>query len=96
MQQPPSRLVSEALLTLLPQHACGLYLNHNAHKDIYEIAEHWVADNDWCDWKDEDAKARAIATDSIWTLQWYPETPIGFRAIAAPTLEELLAMIMEE
>ncbi len=83
------------LLGLLPQHACGLSLEHNAHKNVYDSAEQWVADNVWCNWKDEDAKARAIATDSIWTLQWYPDTPIGFYAVAAPTLDELLAFANE-
>lgn len=79
------------LLKLLPQHECGLHLNHNDHKNVYETAEQWIVDNDWCDWENDEAKQRAIATDSIWTLQWYPDTPVGFYAVAAPTLDELLA-----
>ncbi len=43
------------------------------------------------DWENKEAEARAIAADEIWTLQWYPNTPVGFNSIAAPTLEELLA-----
>ena len=84
--------MTEDFIGLFPKHDCGLYLNHNAHKDVYESAEQWIADNDWCDWKDEDAIARAIASDSIWTLQWYPTSPIGFCAVAAPTLKEVMAI----
>lgn len=87
----------QAILTdfprLLPRHKCGLHLEHNAHKNTYESAEQWIADNDWCDWENEDAKQRAIDTDEIWTLQWYPDTPVGFYALAAPTLAELFKLV---
>jgi hypothetical protein len=79
----------------LPKHKCGLYLEHNHHRDIYESAKVWLEDNDNHEWKSEDDKQRAIATDEIWTLQWYPHTPVGFISIAAPTLDELLAWAME-
>jgi hypothetical protein len=75
----------------LPEHKCGLHLEHNVHKNYYETAESYIRDYGMHVWKDEASKQRAIDTDSIWTLQWYPDTPIGFYAIAAPTLEELLA-----
>jgi hypothetical protein len=74
----------------LPEHKCGLYLQHNEHRNYYQSATEWIADHDLYDWKDEASKQRAIQSDSVWTLQWYPDTPIGFCAIAAPTLEELL------
>lgn len=86
---------STDLLGLLPKHNCGLYLTHNAHKDVYDTAEQWIADNDLYEWKDDDAKARAIETDSIWTLLWYSHTSVGFCAVAAPTLTELLALANE-
>jgi hypothetical protein len=34
---------------------------------------------------------RAIATDELWTMQWYPETPVGFCVLHASTLAALLA-----
>lgn len=74
----------------LPKHKASLTICHNDHKDIYESAEQWIVNNEWCDWKNDEDKQRAIATDSIWTIQWYPDTPVGFIAIAAPTLAELL------
>lgn len=76
-----------------PQHKCSLTLTHNDHRDYYQSAEDWIEENsDRLNWESDDAKGRAIETDSIWTLQWYPDTPIGFYCVAAPTLEEVLAL----
>lgn len=76
----------------LPGHKCGLFLQHNEHRSYYEAAAEWIGQNDHYAWKDEASKQAAIASDSVWTLQWYPDTPIGFYAVAAPTLEELLEL----
>lgn len=86
---PLPRLV-RALEELIPSHKCGLYLEHNQHKDVYESAEDWINNHELFRWINDESKQRAISTDSIWTLQWYPETPISFHAIAAPSLFELL------
>lgn len=75
---------------LLPAHDAGLSLEHNQHRSVYDTAEQWIAENDWCDWESDEAKREAIEIDSIWTLQWYPDTPVGFYAVAAPTLADLL------
>lgn len=85
-----------ALLALLPKHKYGLFLTHNEHRDYYEKADDYIREG--CErpaqtvWKDDEAKQRAIATDEIWELQWYPDTPIGFYHVAAPTLHELLEL----
>lgn len=80
----------------LPKGEYGLYLTHNDHKSVYDTLPEWLEN---CaaiyDWADEEAKQRAIETDCIWTLQWYPHSPIGFTAVAAPTLPELLEMVAE-
>lgn len=75
----------------LPDHKCGLFLTHNEHRNYYESAEKFIVDRELV-FADEDAKARAIATDEIWELQWYPDTPIGSYTVAAPTLDEVLAL----
>ncbi len=77
-----------------PFHKCGLYLTHNEHKDYYQKVEDWIKEVDY-DWKDEESKMRAIYNDEVWTLHWYPDTPIGSYAVAAPTLEELLEQANE-
>lgn len=77
----------------LPEHKCGLYLTHNEHRDLYQKLEKWIVDNDATeDFADDAARQRAIETDECWVLQWYPDTPVGFCRVAAPTLEEALAL----
>lgn len=83
----------------LPYHKCALYLSHNEHLGDYYTAAEWIAD--WegreCppNWRDESQKARAIETNEVWTLHWYPDTPIGSWHICAPTLPELLEYAKE-
>lgn len=81
------------LLAAFPAHKAGMTLEHNDHKNVYEKASDWIADNEWCEWESESAKQQAIETDEIWTLRWYPETPVGFCAVAAPTLPDLLRIV---
>ena len=70
----------------LPEHKCGLHLSHNEHRDMYETveefydAENFVSPEEW---------DKAVKEDSVWVLQWYPDTPIGFYIIAASTLEAI-------
>lgn len=78
-------------LDWLPKHAAGLTLQHNDHKSVYDSVEQWIEKNTLFDFISEGEKQKAIATDSIWTLQWYPHTPIGFYSIAASSLAALEA-----
>ena len=77
----------------LPAHECSLKLEHNPHRSDYESLPVWCSLNalhgtyKWCD---EGAEARAVASGELWVLQWHPDTPVAFHAIAAPTLNELL------
>jgi hypothetical protein len=74
-----------------PVHKAGMMLFHDDHKTNYQTAGDWITEQkDNYDWESDGAKQRAIDTDSIWTLTWYPATPIGSYSIAAPTFEELL------
>lgn len=74
-----------------PGHKCGLYLTHNEHRDLYEPLAEFIVDRD-IKFADDAARQRAIDTDELWTLQWYPDTPVGFYFVAASTLEEVLAL----
>lgn len=80
---------------IFPQHKCGLYLCHNGNRDYYQTVEKYLEDHDTADWENDDSKKRAIDTDEIWELQWYPNTPIGFYRVAAPTLEEVMAYALK-
>ncbi|MGA3170344.1 MAG: hypothetical protein ABSE62_04965 [Chthoniobacteraceae bacterium] len=74
-----------------PAHKCGLFLSHNEHRDVYQTVTEFIGDGLAYSFRDETSMYQCIATGELWTLHWYPETPIGFHLIAAPTLEELLA-----
>jgi hypothetical protein len=82
-------------LTLIPGHKCSLTISHNQHRNYYESATEYIfrfPDG----WKDEKSKQRAIDTDEIWELQWYPDTPVGFRRVYAPSLAELLELSKDD
>ena len=70
----------------LPEHKCGLHLSHNEHRDVYETVEQFYDPGDFVS---EEEWLKAIKEDSVWVLQWYPNTPIGFNRIAASTLEAI-------
>lgn len=58
----------------------------------YETVEQWLADNDERQWADviEGERDKITSTKTLWTLQVYPETPIGFFAWAASSLDVLI------
>lgn len=72
-----------------PAHNCGLYLTHNEHRDVYDPLEQFIEQRQ-LEFPTAEMKERSIATDECWILQWYPDTPVGFYIVAAPTLEELI------
>lgn len=78
----------------LPKHACGLFLTHNEHRDYYETAREFISSRS-TPFKNVEAESRAIETDNIWVLHWYPRNPVGSYIVAAPTLEEVLAWAAE-
>jgi hypothetical protein len=78
-----------------PPHLGGLFVSHNPHKANYETLEEWSRD-DVAEWVSDDERERAIATDSVWAIQWYPRTPIGFCCVAASTLSAALAYALAD
>lgn len=68
-----------------------MYLTHNEHAANYDTAEGWM-DNmtDWFANDPPESVAEMKATNSIWTLQIYPSTPIGFNLWNRATLDEVI------
>tara|TARA_R110000868_G_scaffold184392_1_gene425920 strand:+ start:808 stop:1092 length:285 start_codon:yes stop_codon:yes gene_type:complete len=83
----------------LPKHDCGLYIEHNPNRDSYQNVQEWIEVDEvfGCpvDWKNDEQKQRAITANEVWTLRWYPNTPISNCYIASPTLGELLEFAAE-
>lgn len=77
---------------VLPPHRCELSLRHNAHLSSYEtVAETFENQPEY--YSDDSfppgEKQRCIDANEMWTLHWYPDTPVGFHVIHAATLEAL-------
>lgn len=78
-----------------PRHEASLHLTHNDHKSYYRTVQEAITDEDfgYCedDWVSPEQKKKAIDTNDCWTLQWYPDTPVGFCKLSAADLDVLLA-----
>ena len=63
-----------------------------ASDGYYMPVDQWIAlqDPNLYDWRDDAAKLRAIENNEVWTIHWYPNSPVGFQAVAAPTLFECI------
>lgn len=87
---------TEKLLTLLSGPHSSLHIGFNDdHACNYATAQEWHDEwgfyrgdeNDRIDWASEGERLRAIQTNSVWTIQWYPNTPVGFNCVGASTLD---------
>lgn len=80
----------------LPPHKATLHLDHNQHKAYYDLIEDYIQnEEERFNFRSPEERQACIDTNEIWELQWYPDTPVGFCAIAAPTLEALIEYAKE-
>jgi hypothetical protein len=92
---PAVQALESQPLPAFPAHKCGLYLTHNQHRDYYEPLDEYLSEREFADtFESPEAMQRAIDTDEHWHLQWYPDTPVGFCHVSAPTLAEVLRLAM--
>jgi hypothetical protein len=79
------------LIMQFPRHAASLHLTHNQHKAYYETVETYVS-HMCCppDCVSDEQRDKALATQELWELQWYPDTPIGSYAIYGADLDTVL------
>jgi hypothetical protein len=84
------------LLSLLNGKFSSLSIGFNDHHAAnYVTAEGWRDefgfyrgdDKDSIQWASDDERVKAIANNSVWTIQWYPQTPVGFCCVGASTFE---------
>lgn len=73
--------------------AIALDVEYDQHRVLYESVEGLGIDDE--DWVSPEEKARAIATESVVTLRWYPDTPVAYCYVAASTLAACLAAAIE-
>ena len=77
---------------IFPKHLT-LTLTHNEHKNYYQTVTESAEMGDLgyrdTDWVSPEQRQKAIDTDECWTLQWYPDTPVGFNIMSAADLDVL-------
>jgi hypothetical protein len=86
-----------------PKHKASLHITHNVHKTYYETMEEALAEMpdgyhstyDRDEFPDEAEIEKAIKTDSVWTIQWYPNSPVGFNRVHAATLGRALEFALQ-
>jgi len=70
----------DKLLKLISMCRCGVYLTVNQHRDYYETAAQKLEESEGYECPpeiDEIVKQKMIGTNTIITIQFYPDTPIG-------------------
>lgn len=81
---------------MFPIHKASLHLTHNQHKAYYETVESYTGDFDWKDdWVSEEQMKKAMETQELWELQWYPDTPIGSYRVIGADLDVVLSKAKE-
>lgn len=78
----------------LPKHL-AICIEHNPHKCYYETVEQHFADRPQ-KWVSEEDRQLCVANDDVWTVQYYPDTPIGFYCAAGSSLEIVLDYLNKE
>lgn len=97
-----ARAVESLLKGLMGGEFSSLSVSFNDHASYYYTADRAVEDGDYdrVQWVSEEERAKAIELNSIWLVQWYPDTPVGSCTIGASTLiaclEFLSAMRAED
>lgn len=85
--------LEDALKSLIRGKYSSLVLSMNDYNGPNYMTVADVAnDNNWpADWVSEEEKQKSIATNCMWVLHWYPDTPIGFHAIAGSSIASVVA-----
>lgn len=91
--------VVAAFIGMLPAYECDLSINHNQHKTANETAENYINGNASYYSADTFAsaedRAKCIETNELWTVHWYPRTPISFEVVNGSTLAIVMDVIAE-
>lgn len=89
--------IEDLLRGLLLRDMACLRLSFNDHTANYVDAAKEYADGEMPDdeWVSESERDKALGLNQVWTLQWYPDTPVGFHIMRASSLAALLGWVIE-
>jgi hypothetical protein len=87
--------VESLLKGLLRGEFSELSISFNEHASSYLTVEKAIEYGDYerVQWISDGERAKAIELNSVWVLQWYPDTPIGSHTIGASTLTACLEFV---
>lgn len=88
----------DKLLKLISMCKCGVYLTVNEHRDCYKTAAQELEEAKGYECPpeiNESVRQKMIDTNTIITLQFYPDTPIGSYGIWHYDLEKALNESLE-
>lgn len=75
---------SSLIIEFNHEHACNY---STAQRFSDEYGEYSGDDEDRISWVSPEEREKALRENSVWTIQWYPATPIGFCCVGASTFE---------
>lgn len=82
------------------QHA-HFHLTYNDCSGNYQTVAKYVEEDEgrgegyeFVDWVSAEERKKAIEENSMWVLQWYSKTPVGFCTAAASTLQTLVTYMV--
>jgi hypothetical protein len=84
--------VEQSLLDLLKGPYSSLAVSYNEHSANYQTAAEADSYDEFrnVEWVSPQEKEVAIRNNTVWILQWYPLTPVGFCEVGASTLQACL------
>lgn len=92
--------VEVAIKATLEGEFSSAHLTFNNHRSYYLTAqaacdedEHGMRADDWVS---PEERAFAIENESVWTFQWYPNTPVGFCILSAGRLGALMHAVAKD
>ncbi len=80
------------LKSLLHGEFSSLTIAFNDHASNYVDVATAIAEGmlENADWVSEEEKQKAIAENSVWEIRYYPNTPVGFIALAGSSLQSVI------
>ena len=71
-------------------------VSRNSHKVSYMGVRQWLETFEYIDDIQPDDLAEMERTDVMWSVRWYPTTPVGFCITFGPTLDRALELAEKE
>ena len=95
-----TKVLEAALSSALHGEHSSLTVSFNdEHSPNYVTAKEWAEkyggygpEDGW--WSEQD-RYKALSKNSVWTIQWYPDTPVGFYVVRASSFEGAIRAFIE-